>query len=94
MLGHAFNFSTEIQVTALELVQRILARMGSGLTPIIKGEASNEIKHQYLSARKAREMLGWSPLYSLDEALEETIGWYREYFGASAPRPAGVERAA
>jgi CDP-glucose 4,6-dehydratase len=94
VLGHAFNFSTEIQVTALELVQRILARMGSGLTPIIKGEASNEIKHQYLSARKAREMLGWSPLYSLDEALEETIGWYREYFGASAPRPAGVERAA
>jgi CDP-glucose 4,6-dehydratase len=94
VLGHAFNFSTEIQVTALELVQRILARMGSGLTPIIKGEASNEIKHQYLSARKAREMLGWSPSYSLDEALVETIAWYREYFGASAPRPAGLERAA
>jgi CDP-glucose 4,6-dehydratase len=81
VLGHAFNFSTEIQVTALELVQRILSRMNSALTPVIKGEAQNEIKHQYLSAGKARQMLDWTPSFTLDEALDETIDWYREYFG-------------
>jgi CDP-glucose 4,6-dehydratase len=81
VLGHAFNFSTEIQVTALELVLRILSRMGSALTPIIKGEAQNEIKHQYLSAGKARQMLDWAPAFTLDEALDETVDWYRDYFG-------------
>jgi CDP-glucose 4,6-dehydratase len=83
-IGHAFNFSTEIQVTALELVQRILRLMGSNLTPVVKGEASNEIRHQYLSAAKAREMLDWSPRYALDEALLETIDWYRDYFARQA----------
>jgi CDP-glucose 4,6-dehydratase len=92
VLGHAFNFSTEIQVTALDLVQRILRLLGSDLTPKILGEAKHEIKHQYLSAQKARRMLGWSPRWSLEDALVETIAWYRRCFadeaveGRAAPR--------
>ncbi len=82
--GHAFNFSTEIQVTALQMVQRILRLMGSPLTPDVRGEATNEIKHQYLSAEKARRMLAWAPRYDLDAALAETVAWYRDYFGAAA----------
>jgi len=78
--GEAFNFSTEIQVTALELVERIVSSMGSALKPIIKNEASNEIRHQYLSAAKAKRMLDWRPLFALDEGLRRAIAWYREYF--------------
>lgn len=78
--GEAFNFSNELQMTVLELVQEILRRMGSALTPEIRCEASNEIRHQYLSAEKARRVLGWRPLFTLDEGLERTIAWYREFF--------------
>jgi CDP-glucose 4,6-dehydratase len=88
VLGQAFNFSTEIQVTALEMVQRILRLMASPLEPIILGEATNEIKHQYLSAGKARAMLKWAPRYDLDEALAETIGWYRDFLGCATQGPA------
>lgn len=77
--GQAFNFSNEIQVTVLELAQRILALMESGLEPEIRGEASNEILHQYLSAERARRDLGWRPLFTLDEGLRATIAWYREF---------------
>ncbi len=80
--GEAFNFSNELQVTVLELTQRILDVMGSDLVPDVRNEASNEIKHQYLSAAKARRMLDWEPLYSLDGALEKTIQWYREFLNA------------
>lgn len=80
VIGHAFNFSTEIQVSALEMVRTILRLMGSDLEPDIRNEAKNEIKHQYLSAEKARRMLDWSPSYSLNEALLETIRWYENYF--------------
>jgi CDP-glucose 4,6-dehydratase len=77
--GEAFNFSNEIQITVLDLVQRITQRMDSALEPKIMNEASNEIRHQYLSADKARRMLDWSPLFTLDSALDQTIRWYRDY---------------
>ena len=77
--GQAFNFSNEIQVTVLELVEQILQRMASTLVPDVRNEASNEIRHQYLSAARARTELGWSPLFTLDEGLTKTISWYREF---------------
>ncbi|MDQ1301930.1 MAG: CDP-glucose 4,6-dehydratase [Chloroflexota bacterium] len=77
--GEAFNFSNEIQVTALALAQRILRLMDSDLLPEVRNEASNEIRHQYLSAAKARRVLGWQPLFTLDGGLDRTIKWYREF---------------
>ena len=89
--GHAFNFSTEMRVSALEMVRCILHHTGSALEPEVRDEAIHEIRSQYLSAEKARHMLGWAPRYGLDEALTETVAWYREYLGMAdegARRPA------
>ena len=80
--GQAFNFSNETQVTVLELVERILKLMDSDLEPDVRNEAMNEIRQQYLSAEKARSVLGWRPLFTLDEGLRATIAWYRDFFGA------------
>lgn len=78
--GESFNFSNEIQVTVLELVERIIKIMGSKLKPIILGTARNEIKHQYLSALKAKSTLNWHPQYTLEEGLRETVDWYKLFF--------------
>jgi CDP-glucose 4,6-dehydratase len=80
--GEAFNFSNELQITVLQLVQRLLDLMASDLQPDVRNEANNEIRHQYLSAAKARTRLGWHPLFSLDSALKATIQWYREFLTA------------
>ena len=77
--GQAFNFSNEIQLTVLELVNKILKIMGSSMKPIILNQGSNEIIHQYLSAKKARTILGWSPNYTIDEGLSKTIEWYKDF---------------
>jgi CDP-glucose 4,6-dehydratase len=77
--GMAFNFSNEIQVTVLELVRRILDAMACDLEPDVRNEASNEIRHQYLSAARARDVLQWRPLFTLEQGLERTIEWYREF---------------
>lgn len=77
--GEAFNFSNEIQLTVLDLVQRIQTLMQSPLEPEIRNEASHEIRHQYLSAAKARRWFGWTPLFNLDEGLARTITWYKEF---------------
>jgi CDP-glucose 4,6-dehydratase len=81
--GRAFNFSNEIQVTVLELVHRVLALLDSDLEPEVLNQASNEIRRQYLSAARAREELGWRPLFTLDEGLRRTIEWYRGFLGAT-----------
>jgi len=81
--GHAFNFSNELQTTVNQLVARILEYMGSTLVPDVRSEASNEIRQQYLSAARARRLLGWNPFYSLDEGLRRTVGWYRSFFGVA-----------
>jgi CDP-glucose 4,6-dehydratase len=77
--GAGFNFSNEFQIKVLDLVKEILKRMGSPLEPEIRNEASNEIRHQWLSAERARRVLGWNPLYTLEEGLDRTIAWYEEY---------------
>jgi CDP-glucose 4,6-dehydratase len=76
--GAAYNFSNEAQISVSDLVTQILAKMGSKLKPEIQNQASNEIRHQFLSAERARIELNWRPHFTLDQGLEKTIAWYRE----------------
>jgi CDP-glucose 4,6-dehydratase len=78
LAGEAFNFSNEMQVTVLDLVGRILHLLRSPLEPDVRNEASNEIRLQYLSAAKARRLLGWAPLFTLEQGLEKSLAWYKE----------------
>jgi CDP-glucose 4,6-dehydratase len=72
--GEAFNFSSGIPISVIDMTHKILDVMGEKDYPIkILGEAKYEIKDQYLSSRKAYEKLGWKPKYTLENALKETI---------------------
>ncbi len=63
------------------MTRLILKLMGSNLEPDVRNEASNEIRRQYLSAHKARTVLGWTPQFTLEDGLRRTIEWYRDLFG-------------
>ena len=75
--GEAFNFSTERPMTVLEIVDMIRMAMYSDLVPLILNQANNEIRDQYLSAKKAKNLLNWSPSYTLEDGIKETVDWYR-----------------
>ena len=83
LAGRAFNFSNETQTAVIDIAQKILTLMQSSLELDIRNEATNEIRHQYLNAARARQDLGWKPLYTLDEGLGKTIDWYREFLRQS-----------
>lgn len=83
LIGEAFNFSNESPLKVLDLVGEILAVMDSDLEPDVRGEADGEIRHQYLRASKAREALGWTPLFTLEQGLRQTIEWYRTFLGTA-----------
>lgn len=83
VIGEAFNFGPERPLSVLEVVahlQRLLGR--EDLAPDIRNEATAEIRDQYLDSSKARDRLGWTPHYAMDEGLAATIAWYRAYLGA------------
>lgn len=85
ILGEAFNFSNELQISVLELVHKILNLMDKPhLEPTILNQAQHEIKHQYLSAAKARKLLNWNSQYELDDALLETIQWYTAFLESTS----------
>ena len=77
--GEAFNFSYEMPLDVRTFSTRILERMGSSLELDVRGEAHHEIQRQWLTAAKARRMLGWTPRFTLDEGLDRSISWYREF---------------
>jgi CDP-glucose 4,6-dehydratase len=81
--GEAWNFSTESPLTALSMTEAITAAVGRpDLEPVVEATAHHEIQDQFLSAAKARAVLGWEPLHGLEEGLRRTVEWYREYLAA------------
>lgn len=88
--GEAFNFSYERPLSVLAMTEAVLAALRTDLRPRVLGQAVNEIQRQYLSAAKARRVLGWTPEHSLEVALAETVAWYRDYFAAPPGPGAGA----
>jgi len=83
LAGEAFNFSAEHPLSVLELVNLIQEAAGTSLEPDVQATATHEIKHQYLSAAKARTILGWQPAHSMPSALAKTVAWYRAELAAT-----------
>ena len=85
---------TNDEPTMLELTEKVLSMMGRpDLRPVVQNIASAEIREQYLDATKARERLGWTPRYGLDEGLRRTIDRYRKFLAAEERKPASRETA-
>ena len=81
--GEAFNFSDESPLNVLQIVETLqrLTRCGH-IEADVRGLARGEIHSQYLSAAKARRILGWKPAFTLDQGLSQTIAWYRAFLSA------------
>ena len=80
LVGHAFNFSNEYEVSVVQIATKILNLMNSSLKLDIRNEATHEIERQCLSASKAHRMLDWKPLFDLESGLGKTLVWYQEFF--------------
>ena len=84
-----WNFGPEEHgtVRVREVVDAIVDAWGSGswTTPAGSGEQPHEAHLLALDITKAREELGWRPLYDVAAAVRMTAGWYAErYAGCDA----------
>jgi CDP-glucose 4,6-dehydratase len=89
VVGQAFNFPGETPLGGVQIMQRILAALSSSLEPDVRGGAARALSPRRLSGLKARTVLGWAT-HTLDEAIRETVAWYRAYFACEHRDEKGV----
>jgi CDP-glucose 4,6-dehydratase len=78
--GEAFNFGLQRPLSVLAITRAVLAAMDRPeLEPVIENTAKAEIQDQYLDSGKALRVLDWEPRFGLEEGLDLTVAWYRDF---------------
>ena len=75
--GEAFNFSSQDNLSVLDLLAKIETILGQKIDYKVLNIAKNEIPYQKLDYSKVQKMLGWTPNYDLVKAIPETYQWYQ-----------------
>ncbi|HEU0040069.1 MAG TPA: GDP-mannose 4,6-dehydratase [Verrucomicrobiae bacterium] len=75
--GEAYHFSTDLYVSIRELVERICARLGVSFNDVVEvvGDRPGKDAAYLLDSSKAQKTLGWKDSISLNQGIDETIGW-------------------
>jgi CDP-glucose 4,6-dehydratase len=73
--GRAWNFHPDEPTSVLELVEAIVKVSGKDLRPTVLGQPG-KYEFEYLSAERAKQVLGWRQEYSLEAGLRESYDWY------------------
>ena len=76
--GQVFNIGTGKSVTINALCNRILELLGVDIVPKHGPMRKGDVLHSLADIEKARQILGFSPVFDVMTGLEESIGWYRE----------------
>ena len=77
---YIYNLGSKENLTVLQLVKLIIKKIkNKNLKPkILNNTTKIEIKRQKLNYSKIRKDLGWKPLWTLNDAIEVTIDWYKK----------------
>lgn len=78
-VGETYNIGTNYEVANIDLTMKLLELLGRDETSIerVKDRPGHDWRYA-IDATKLKTELGWRPQYRFDEALERTVGWYRD----------------
>ncbi|ABE52487.1 SDR family NAD(P)-dependent oxidoreductase [Methanococcoides burtonii] len=82
--GETINVGTGSGATIGVILEKILKILGKEDIPVIEEQnrvrpGKSEVMELICDNSKAKDLLNWSPEYSLDNGLKETIEWMQEY---------------
>jgi CDP-glucose 4,6-dehydratase len=85
----AWNFGPTAEVGEKPVrwvVDRFIEEWGGGAwaAPQRSGQEPHEAQRLSLDSSKARDRLGWAPVWNAERAVQRTAAWYREYYRAPA----------
>ncbi|MBT3249260.1 MAG: NAD-dependent epimerase/dehydratase family protein [Candidatus Pacebacteria bacterium] len=77
--GIIFNFGADNRISVEELIGKIISTSEKELKiDKVPSSRKDEILRQYVSWKKAKETLEWSPKTNLDKGLKLTYNWYKK----------------
>ncbi len=77
----AYNFGPydEAIIPVEEVIKKSISILGKGSYSVDDKDHPHEANLLKLNIEKAKRELGWHPVYSVDEAIESTMKWYKAY---------------
>ena len=78
--GKILNIGTGRPTSVNELFNILADVLSFQKKPVMKSARDGELKSNFLSYGRAREVLGWAPRVSLEEGLKATTDWFKERF--------------
>ena len=78
--GETFHISTEEFVSIRALVEKIIDMIGVNFGDVVTlgSERLGKDQAYFLDSQKVRKSLGWKDKITLEQGLEETIGWVKD----------------
>lgn len=74
-----FNMGNPVEFTIKELAEAVLKTIGGKSTLIFKPLPQDDPKQRQPDITMAREKLGWEPKVKLQEGLERTVAYFRNF---------------
>jgi nucleoside-diphosphate-sugar epimerase len=83
LAGQVVNIGTGVRTDLLTLARVMAERAGNPgnlplPTPVFRPARQGEVMHSQADVSAARKLLDYHPVGTLDEAIGETIAWYRQ----------------
>ena len=75
--GEVYNFGGDAERENLFVVKEILRLVGKGedLLTYVKDRPGHDRRYA-MDSSKARAQLGWTPTFTFEQGLEQTVRWY------------------
>lgn len=78
--GFNFGPNQESVLTVADVAKRVVENYGKGEVIVHKKDDLHEANLLMLDIEKARKVLNWKPVYSADEAIKNTVEWYKKFY--------------
>jgi UDP-N-acetylglucosamine 4-epimerase len=77
-VNQVYNIACGHQISLLELFNTLKREAGSQLQPIHGPERVGDVKYSLADISKARKLLKYEPIVSVEEGLKKVFRWYKE----------------
>lgn len=76
--GEAFNIAYGGREFLIDIYYHLTKALNKEIEPYFGPERAGDIKHSNADISKAKEMIGYHPVWSFKRGIEEAINWYKE----------------
>jgi nucleoside-diphosphate-sugar epimerase len=86
-IGYVINLGNDGEMTILDLAKRVISITGSSSEIAYRPLPEDDPQNRRPSLDRAKDILGWEPLVSLEEGLRRVIEWFLNDASVEAKNP-------